>query len=263
MQRNLIFFDVDGTIITADNFIPSSAVEAVRRAQAAGNLCVVNTGRPFAHLVPSVCDMGFSGYVCSCGQHIILHDQVLLHETFSPEQAAEIISMIRQCRLEAILESEQGVWFLRAGEPSRQLRENALHFREMGFETEGPVDVPGFSFDKFCVWPGPDSDRNRFLSYIAPLAEIIFRENNLIELVQKGFSKETGIRFLMERLGIPEENCYVLGDSTNDLPMFRCVRNSIAMGGAPEEVKAMAAYVTAPLLEAGLAKALDHFGLTG
>lgn len=54
MRRNLILFDVDGTIITKDNYIPASAVNAIRAAQQAGNLCFVNTGRPYSHIVPTV-----------------------------------------------------------------------------------------------------------------------------------------------------------------------------------------------------------------
>lgn len=54
MRGNLILFDVDGTIITEDNYIPASAVNAIRAAQQAGNLCFVNTGRPYSHIDPTV-----------------------------------------------------------------------------------------------------------------------------------------------------------------------------------------------------------------
>ena len=59
----LIFFDVDGTIITADHHIPSSAVRAIHAAQARGNLCIVNTGRPDAHIAPAVTASGLDGYI--------------------------------------------------------------------------------------------------------------------------------------------------------------------------------------------------------
>ena len=65
MRGNLTLFDVDGTIITEDNYIPISAVNAIRAAQQAGNLCFVNTGRPYSHIVPSVKEIGFSGYMGS------------------------------------------------------------------------------------------------------------------------------------------------------------------------------------------------------
>lgn len=65
----------------------------------------------------------------------------------------------------------------------------------------------------------------------------------------------------MERLEASPDQCYAIGDSANDIPMFQCVPHSIAMGDAPDAVKRTVSYVTAPLREDGLAKALEHFGL--
>lgn len=262
MTRNLIFFDVDGTIITGDNYIPSSAVEAIHAAQRAGNLCIVNTGRPFSHIVPSVRDIGFSGYICSCGQHVILEDQVIYHDGFSPREAREIVAILRETRMEAVFESEQGVAFLSEGQPGPLMEAGLCHLEELGFRVSRNVDAESFCFDKFCVVSRANCNRERFLQCIEPYCEIILREQGLIELVKKGHSKETGIHMLMDRLQVTPEHCYALGDSTNDIPMFRCVHVSIAMGDATEEVQALSTYVTAPLREDGVAKALAFYGLT-
>ena len=53
----------------------------------------------------------------------------------------------------------------------------------------------------------------------------------------------------------------ILRDGANDVPMLRCVPHSIAMGNAPDFVKAICEYVTAPLHEDGLARALAHYRL--
>jgi hydroxymethylpyrimidine pyrophosphatase-like HAD family hydrolase len=46
----------------------------------------------------------------------------------------------------------------------------------------------------------------------------------------------------------------------NDLPMLQAVPNSIAMGGA-EKIYPYVSYITAPIEEDGIAKALKYFGL--
>ncbi len=62
----------------------------------------------------------------------------------------------------------------------------------------------------------------------------------------------------MDHLGCRREDCYAIGDSTNDLPMLLKRPHSIAMGHAPEEVKALASYVTDDIEQDGLAKGLAH-----
>jgi hydroxymethylpyrimidine pyrophosphatase-like HAD family hydrolase len=50
----------------------------------------------------------------------------------------------------------------------------------------------------------------------------------------------------------------VLGDQRNDLPMFARAGLAIAMGQAPEEVRAAAAHVTRANDEDGVAAAIDE-----
>ena len=43
--------------------------------------------------------------------------------------------------------------------------------------------------------------------------------------------------------------------------MFRVAAHTVCLGGGMEEVKAVAEYVTTPVMEDGIEKALAHFGL--
>jgi hydroxymethylpyrimidine pyrophosphatase-like HAD family hydrolase len=89
----------------------------------------------------------------------------------------------------------------------------------------------------------------------------IQREGNFLEVVPHGFSKATGIRFLMEKYDIPLERIYAFGDSNNDLDMLRYVQNSIAMGVCTEEVAEAASYRTDTVEQDGIEKAMRHFGM--
>lgn len=260
MNKNIIFFDVDGTLVAEDGYIPQSAITAIQAARDAGNLCFVNTGRPYSHIPPDVKNIGFSGYICSCGQHVLYHDQLCYHVSFSPQQSYNILQHIRSFRLEAVFESESGVWHW--GSSARVLK-NKEHFKALGFPIDRSVDVPDFCFDKFCIWPTENGDLKSFLTYIAPYCEVIFRENNFMELIYKGYSKKKGIEYILDKTAISRNASYAIGDSTNDIPMLQCVAHGIVMGNAPQEVQKAAEFVTAPLREDGIALALQNYDLCG
>lgn len=258
----LIFFDVDGTIITADHHIPSSAVRAIHAAQARGNLCIVNTGRPYAHIEPAVTAIGFDGYICSCGQYILLRDKCLLRDRPDPQVCRAIVELVRRCDLDVVYEAEEGIFF-DASRPiqNRYVLKEKEHYAQLGFDVAGDIDAPGFQFDKFCVYPRPGSDLNAFTGLVSRHFQIIRREHGLLEMVKLGCSKARGIHRVIQALGAAPEDCYAIGDSTNDLPMLQAVPHSIAMGHAPEQVKAAASYITDEIGRDGLARALAHFGL--
>ena len=60
-------------------------------------------------------------------------------------------------------------------------------------------------------------------------------------------------------LGIAMEQTAAIGDGGNDPAMFHRAGLSIAMGQAPEEVRAQAQVVTGTNLEDGVAQAIDRF----
>ena len=111
------------------------------------------------------------------------------------------------------------------------------------------------------------AEKERIGILLARTAEIgtpykaIDRGPGVWELVPSGFSKGTGIDVLRERLGISREQCYAFGDSQNDLSMFSHAGCSIAMGNAPEDVKAACTFVTDRPEEHGIRNAMKHFGL--
>ena len=79
------------------------------------------------------------------------------------------------------------------------------------------------------------------------------------KMAQKGYSKKTGMDFVLNYHGLPKENAFAIGDSLNDLPMFEGAGTSIAMGNG-EKLIPYADYVTADLWHDGIYQAMEHFG---
>ena len=64
------------------------------------------------------------------------------------------------------------------------------------------------------------------------------------ECMQKGTGKDFIIKKVVEKLNIDLKDTYAFGDSLNDLPMFEICAKAIAIGHSPNELKALATYVT-------------------
>ena len=85
------------------------------------------------------------------------------------------------------------------------------------------------------------------------------------EVTVKGIDKGAGLLAYVEALEEPPARTYAFGDSENDLPMLRVADTGVVMGNARpdiiERVRELGGYVTDPVLEDGVATALEHFGL--
>lgn len=126
-------------------------------------------------------------------------------------------------------------------------------------------DDPVLDFDKFIILTDTNSDVDLFHTKIKDNFDFIIREEmhpyGFEEIVPKGCSKAGGIDFIINHLKASLDDCYVFGDSTNDLSMLTHVKNSIAMGNAYPEVLRNTSYVTTPIDRDGIRNALKHFKL--
>ena len=77
-----------------------------------------------------------------------------------------------------------------------------------------------------------------------------------IEVTNKGSSKAVAAKILADKLGADLKNAAALGDSGNDLEIFKVVGYPIAVAGATKAVEAQAKYKTASAKHDGVAKAV-------
>lgn len=261
-DTKILFFDIDGTLITDDGnrTFPESAKLAIREARENGHLTFINTGRTFENVDDFIRAAGFDGYVCGCGTYIVVDDKELYHHELTRSRCLEIAKLARECKVQGIFEHAEKTCYDKeamSGEADYLID----YFRDEGRTLIDDILDEAFVFDKFTAWYKTGvTDMDTFKAGL-PDFDFIDREDNFFEVVPKGFSKATGIRYLLEHYRIPIENAYVFGDSNNDLEMLQYVPNSIAMGVCTPEVKAIAAYRTARVEEDGILKAMQHYGI--
>ncbi|MBX2860246.1 MAG: HAD hydrolase family protein, partial [Vampirovibrio sp.] len=84
---------------------------------------------------------------------------------------------------------------------------------------------------------------------------------NFCEVIDQASSKWNAIKVLADGWGIQTEEIMAVGDQENDVSMLQSAGIGVAMGNAPDHVKAVANYVTDSIHEQGAANAIEKFVL--
>ena len=105
MSKKLIFLDIDGTLTVAgSNEPPASALEAIKKTQALGNMVFLCTGRNYAMLSPLL-KFGFDGMVATAGGYLTVGDEVIYDKPMTPEQTKTALETLHAggvfCTIEA------------------------------------------------------------------------------------------------------------------------------------------------------------------
>jgi Cof subfamily protein (haloacid dehalogenase superfamily) len=263
MKRKIIFFDIDGTILSNRTFsISDSTRAAILKAQENGHLVFINTGRAMAEIGNEITDIGFDGYICGCGTYIIYEDKELFHKTISPKLISRLIEDMRRYRVEALLEGTGAIYYDRDDAIQNPILKEIKHYHMFSQKFNiGSWDDKTVSFDKFCIWASSDELFYQFQEIYKNNFDFIHRRDKFYEVVPKGYSKATGIEYILGHLNIAREDTYALGDSSNDLSMLLYVKHSIAMGNSIQDIINMASYVTKDVDEEGVACALKHYNI--
>lgn len=292
MNRKILFFDIDGTIMGVNRFIPESAKSALKLAKEKGHLCYVCTGRSFAMLPPEILELNFDGFICAGGTHVSVGEKEIIDFRLTSEQLERILSPVTEAKLSLFIEGKNFLYHL----PFRYyenkmatrvfLKELTNKHAELNLLNLGEVSASKFSgminpfqwnfamnmaeklsdFMTLIIHRIPnEKEYNEVISSDSSHrdTENILNSSGFgfLEMLPKGFNKATGIQAVLEEVGIDLNDAYGFGDSENDKEMLQFLTHSVCMGNGVESMKKIASYVTSSLNEDGLYKAMEHFSL--
>lgn len=263
MEQKLLFFDIDGTLLTeGTGRIPESTRKAVQMAREEGHLLFVNTGRTRSSLPRKVTSLGFDGYVCGCGTNIFLGDQELLSARLSNALCTEVAETVRKYKVPVFYEAADAIYFdYEIPDEDGWVKRAQDIFELQGRDIEEVIRGSEKVYDKLLTVLRPGGKDQELKEYLSRYFLCIDRGHDMYEVIQKDYSKATGIFFLCKYLGKSIEDCYVFGDSENDRSMLEAVPHSIAMGNGEAAIKACCSYVTEDIEKDGIYEAMKHFGL--
>lgn len=234
----------------------------MERLREKGHIPIINTGRAFFQVDPRVKQMAFRGFACGCGMEVQLDRAWLVRAKPSLALRQKSVLCSRKYHMCSFYETGDG-GILLDGEHSVHpiMSREVERLRQAGFPIHELSQEGEPDFVKFVTFLGAGGDAAGFKRELEEDYTIIDRENGMYELVLKGFSKAAGMELILRHLGVDAKDTLAIGDSTNDLPMFRLAGHTVCMGGGMDEVKRLCEYVTDPVMEDGIEKALEHYGL--
>lgn len=257
----LVALDVDGTIIHEDETMADVVHEAVQRARDAGHIVTLATGRSWAATRPILekLDLTPEYVVCANGAVTMRRDTSVegnyrrdLVETFDP---APVLNRIREGLPEGrfLVEDATGHRLYTEG-----MQEWNLDNAKM-VEFEDLFALPATR----VVVVSPGQEPAEFIALIESLGlhqvSYFIGWTAWLDIAPDGVNKGTAGERVRGIHGIPLERVLAVGDGRNDIEMFEWASKggrAVAMGQAPDEVKAVATEVTGSVVDDGLVAAL-------
>ena len=273
MDIRLIALDLDGTALGADKCSFSPRLDAALAAAYRKGVAIVPvTGRQYDLLPPAVQGHPvWSGLavLCNGGQIRELETGNLLYNLDIPPKSLHQLHALAQ-RLNIPLEfSRKGKLHLTQESYDAQLPRENLRFHvhtilvKSGVIVDSLLPLCEAGIEKAQLPYIPAHLREDVAHSLKEIdVSAVWASASSMEITHSDATKGNAIETLSRLLEIPTENIMALGDSGNDETMLRRAGLGVAMGNAPDFVKAAADWVTDTNVNDGAAMAIEKFVLT-
>ncbi len=258
----LLACDMDGTLFRQDLAISPRVRDAVARAQRAGVLVVLATGRMPVAACAFVDLLGLAGPQIYANGALIqtVAGEVVFHQPVPAAVAAQVVAYCQKRHLHLNAYVGDTVYVERLGPEAEFTRQ---------LNRVDPVPVPSLAArlaetepTKLVVVRLPVVETG-----LLPELQAAFRDDLLVfssvpqycEMVNLLVDKGRALRALTEQLGLTASEVAAIGDGDNDRTLLEAAGLPIAMGNATERLKQIARYVVGPVEADGVAEAIDRF----
>ncbi len=271
----ILALDVDGTLLDRSGHIRPSTARAVARAAGAGIRPVLCTGRRYRRALPIARELGLDApLVCNSGALVKESGghRTLWRADLDPGLVADLLALYDE-RDELVVSftdrSPDGPDFLVARDPTgRPLVDDYLvQNRPHAAVEPGWMDDPVGSGPHYHLCVIGDRDAmldaqravetrfaGRFTTFVQRSPRYL---GTMCEALRHDASKWSALLHLAELWGVDRAEIVAVGDDMNDLPMIAGAGLGVAMGHAPEAVRAAADHVTHDEENDGLARFVE------
>lgn len=260
MTIRLVISDVDGTLVRRDKSLAPATIAAVARLRAAGLRFTLISARPLTGLLPLVRALNLVEPVGAYnGGTIVAADGAILVAHRLGEAAVRASFAIADGSGAEPWLFADGRWHLRTVANPHVPHERIA----AGQEPTVVGDMTSlFARTDKLTWVSDDPAllqelEARMKARIGGDATIARSQTYYLDLTHPQANKGDGVAALANAIGVDLADTAVLGDMANDLPMFARAGMSIAMGQAPEAVRAAARYTSTSNNDDGVAHAID------
>ena len=276
MSIRAVLMDMDGTLLGRSQVAVSARNMAVlQQAIEKGVHVIPCTGRVFNMLPPQLLTQrGLRYFVTSHGARAYDRDTntSVYEDLIPPEHSAQILEVLEGKYLyneiaangtiymeKAVADNpnmsvvpEHHIWYVRDNcftaveKPSAYFREHQI------------------SVEKMNIYGIPQGMQQDIFDAVTATGYIKHTRGTAsanLEFSARTLNKLNATSVILEKLGVSYEETLAIGDSSSDLEIIQACGIGVAMGNAPDDIKAAADAVTDSNVNDGLAKAFEQYVL--
>lgn len=261
----LVAFDLDGTLIGRDMTVRPRVVAAVEAMREAGIAGAIATGRMYRNAVPFAQGLGFAApVICYQGAAIVDpgNDEILREDPLANEPAMEVVRAAHEWGAYVQLYRDDSYYCEDADRWAK------IYERVSGVR---PIVVPsleeafaGRSSTKVVLVVDP-ADADRYVEMLrerlGDRAYVTRSYPEFVEIMNPAVDKGDALRWIAKRMGFEMHEVAAIGDAWNDAPLLEAAGLGIAMGSAPDELRAIADVAVADHEHDGVAEAIERYVL--
>ncbi len=274
-MKKLVFFDIDGTLVTRNNHIPKSTLQAITALKQTNAVPVLATGRAPVLIKEIAQELKIDSYIAMNGQYIVHQGQVLYANPIDKHLVDAVVE-IATARQDGLLLSSDDE--LVANSVISLVNRSSLYTFLKGFVGLIPDQIQASLLNRLMKKvPKKEAYENKEIYMIningdqvdEAAYERLFGQyltftranERTMDVINKGISKATGAQQMIEQLKVAPHNTYAFGDGLNDLELLEFVNTGVAMANGFAELKTVADFVTAAADDDGIFKGLKELGL--
>jgi Cof subfamily protein (haloacid dehalogenase superfamily) len=261
MRPLLLVSDVDGTIVRHDRSLAPSTVAAAARLREAGIRLALISSRPPGGLAALRAPLGLDTPCAGFNGGLVegADGRVLAEHTIPEDACREAVARLEAAGLDVWVFAG-GAWLLR-NEHAAYIEREQLSI-SMGWRLV-PDFGPYLAAAHKVMGSSPDFARcaaaaHELSAALGDRAAVLRSQDYYVDVTHPRANKGEAALVIGRLLGIAAPAIAAIGDMPNDLPMFAAAGLAIAMGNAPDSVKAAARITVADNDSGGWAEAAER-----
>lgn len=254
MDKKLIFFDIDGTLISYKDktYIPDSTIKAIKRLKQNGHIVAIATGRSYAVTKYILEKLDINYAVLHNGAQIIFENVSIYQKKIGKIISRKIINELIKTKHVVFAFDGENIYTNNATEESISYLENESRRKKI----VKPLCDNKNSLFSIYIYGKTDG-----LDDLLCLSKAIEYKKDQSEITSIGVMKSNGIKRLAKLLNITKKDIIAVGDGINDIDMIKMAGIGIAVGNACKELKNASDIVTDNIEDDGILKVFESLNL--
>lgn len=273
-MNKIVFFDMDGTLVSYQDEVIDSAVDAIQALKDKGHIPFLATGRSPQMLEENAKIMGIDNYIAMNGQYIVYQDEILFENPFQADVVEGILDTAYQNGDRGFLIADYKIignpyfegmmdkdFFKLSSEVFSKLDEETVNKL---FEKTSLSSIPRALYEDEKVLQvilNIPEERDDLYRQLLPEVHLTRSSKMMVDVLPFGNNKAEGIKRVVKALGADMDQTVAFGDNLNDLEMVEEAGIGVAMANGRDELKAVADHVTTAFDEDGIARGLEALNL--